>query len=803
MGQLSLILLVDLMVGSIHLAPENVLLLLQVCTILWDHYTVLVQEQAREMLVHLIHELVISKIEDDTTEPKKEKIEDFVEAIRQHKSEVVWSYQESNGKDEEEDGNRVPVAMNYVTNEVINLFALTYPDIHEKWAKETLSWATSCSVRHLACRSFQIFRCILSSLNGAMLADMLARLSNTVADEAPEVQTFSMEILTTLKTIIAALEPADLLKYPQLFWATCACLNTVNECEFIETLSMLDKLLGKVNFSDPAVLKILSDAKPEKWEGTFEGVMPLVYKGLKSANSLQKTLNIIALTSTLPDSDLIGNNQIRLLYGILANLPRFLHTFSVTTKDPESVTTAKSFAAVAESSGYQEITIVLNTFANSRYPSSGDFLTQILLTVQQSFFPAYELKSLVFLMGFLTNRLPWYKLKTMQILCALIPRIDMRRPEVACHGPDLISPLLRLLQTEYCPQALEVMDHILTISASATPMDSQHLRMSMLSSGSRSVRKEYERTQSLYGIPQDTGWSIPMPAIQSSITRANVHAVFYTCATANPSGTTAAATPEIEFDAEDFQNGSYFPLERSDTMMSEDTRVDPNYDSSVDLVSKLDSLDDFFEEDDGGDVKYPSGYSDVTVTGYPLDPDNDAELYDQQTAPILNMSLARTASVSSLHSNFADSRTATSAPLTREAIPMNPAAFATNLPTSAPQLRPSLHSRSITSPSNSFLRPGASELLSDSEADEVFSDDERSTGNKTKNNESALSMETMIRRTKTSARRLTPVATGTEFRKKDFLKAQSRARSKSHAPNSPEVPKVPEAYLQAMKAADV
>ena len=786
MGQLSLILLVDLMVTPVKLAKDSVPLLLQVSLVLWDHYTILVQEQAREMLVHLIHELVITKIEDNSTTPKKNTIEEFVEFIRQHQTKVIWAYEECNGKDDEDEGNRVPKSMTYVTNEILNLFTLAYSNIHEQWAKTTLHWATSCPVRHLACRSFQIFRCILSSLDKPMLADMLARLSNTIADEATDIQTFSMEILSTLKTIIGALEPADLIKYPQLFWATCACLDTTNEREFFETLGMLDGLLDKINFSDPAVIRLLRDAKPDKWEGPFDGIAPLVYRGLKSSTSLEKSLDILDKITPLPGSELVGD-QNRILFGILANLPRFLHAFDTPKKAAESVQSAQLLAAIAEAEQLQEISIVLNAFTNSRFAGSKEFLLQILSALRRYFFPAMESKSLIFLMGLLTNRLSWYKLKTMEILCVIIPDIDMRRSEVACHGPDLISPLLRLLQTEYCPQALEVMDHIMMMSA--TPMDKHHLRMSMVISGSRTARKEYEKTQSLYGIPEDTGWSIPMPAIHSNTTRANVHAVFYTCASETLVENDAVPTPEIAFHTEEFQQGSHFPVERSGTMMSEDARADMNYDTNMDdLASKLDSLDDFFEDPDN---KYLSNYSDLTITGFDGDADREAELYDQQTAPILHQSLARTASITSLHNTFTDLR----GPSIRDPVVMNPAAFTSGSipgPASAPQLRPSLHSRSITSPSNGASRSPANDLLSDDEIDEIFSDDERSTGN----NSSPLILETMIRRTKSTVKKMTPGAAGRDYRQRDLLRVQSRARSKSQAPNSPEVPKVPEAYLQ-------
>ena len=780
------------MVAPINLAQDYVPLLLQMCTILWDHYTILVQEQAREMLVHLIHELVISQIEDNATTPKQDLIEDFVEAIRQHKPNVVWAYQECNGKEDEEDDDRLPTSMTYVTNEVISLFALAYPNIHEQWAKTALSWATSCPVRHLACRSFQVFRCILSSLDQPMLADMLARLSNTIADGTAEVQTFSMEILTTLKTIIAALEPADLLKYPQLFWATCACLDTVNEREFIETLGMLENLLNKVNLGDPTVVRLLSEAKPNKWEGSFEGFMPLVYRGLKSVKSLDKTLALISKTATLPNNELVGVEN-RLLYSVLANLPRFLRSFDVVSGDVESIDVAQILATVAESEECQGISLVLNTFARSQYDSAEEFLATILSTIRQSFFPTCELRSLIFLMGLLTNRLSWYKVKTMRILCVIIPDIDMHRPDVACHGPDLISPLLRLLQTEYCPQALEVMDHILTIAP--TSMDNHHLRMSMASSGSRSIRKEYEKTQSLYGIPEDTGWSVPIPAVHANTTRANVHAVFYTCANPHPVEGEATATSDIEFDEEIFQHGTDFPIERTETMVSEDPRMDPNLDNSLgDLVSKLDSLDDFFEDSFSTENKYLSGYSDVTITGFAPSPDSEADIYDQQTAPILHKSLARAGSVSSLQNTFIDTRN----PSAHSLAVMNPAAFQSG-PTSAPQLRPSLHARSITSPNTAFFRPSGNNsnelgVVSDSEIEEIFSDDERSTG-KT----GPPSLESMIRRTKTTVKKLAAGHAGREYRQRDLL----RARSKSAVPDSPEVPKVPEAYLIAARMPDI
>lgn len=775
------------MTAPMKLEKECVPLLLQVIFVLWDHFTSLVQEQAREMLVHLIHELVITKIDDDTTTPNKLTIEGFVESIRQNDPNVVWTYGEGSVRDDEDDGIRVPTSMDFVTREVLNLFGLGFPRIHEQWAKTTLSWATSCPVRHIACRSFQIFRCILSSLDMAMLRDMLARLSNTIADEEADIQTFSLEILTTLKTIIGALQPSDLLHYPQLFWATCACLDTRHEREFMESLGMLSKLLEKMDLSDPAVIKLLKDAKPERWQGTFDGIAPLLYKGLKSARSQERSLSMLDQVVRLPDSDLVGTST-RLLFAVLANLPHFLHSFHDRSKILSYTMYAQNLATVAESQEQQEISLVLNTFMRQRYMTSSEFLTQILSALGRAFFPAWELQSLIFLIGLLTNRLPWFKLRTLEILCAIIPSIDTRRPEIASQGPDLITPLLRLLQTDYCPQALDVMDHVMIIST--TPMDKHHMRMSVASSGSPSARKEYEKTQSLYGIPEDTGWSIPMPAIRSNITRANMQAVVITCASVDAAEPDDVMTPEIQFHADEYHNGSYFPLERTDTLTTEDLNLDFSSDGGMgDLVSKLDSLDDFFEDNLTVDNGTASPYSGLLTRDYNTDSDGSADLYDQPSLSTAQKASAMTIGTNSFSNGYADLR----GPTIRIPGVMTPTAFTTTPP--VPQAsavisnRPGLHSRSVTSPANNLSKSFSPDVLSDDETDGTFSEDERANGHG-----GSRLLSNALRNTRPKTRKHPTNASGIEYGQRDLLRGQSRSRTQ--LPDSPEVPKVPEAYLQ-------
>lgn len=799
------------MVSPVQVANEHIPLLLQVILVLWDHYTPVVQDQAREMLVHLIHELVISKIEDGTTNIDKRSIEDFVESVRQNDMKVVWNYDDKNGKDGEDSSSKVPDSMEYVAGEVMKFFSLAYPGLKEAWGRVALNWATSCPVRHLACRSFQLFRCILSSLDQQMLSDMLARLSNTISDEESDIQTFSMEILTTIRAIIEALASDDLIQYPQLFWTTCACLNTIHEGEFMESMLMLERFMDKLDLGDPGVLQILDNSCPDRWEGRFEGLAPLIYKGIRSNVCYDRSLRILERLVVLPSSRIVGDES-RLLYTTLANLPRFLRSFDTATNDPSARSCAEVLARVAEEQ-YQCSTLsdALTAYALKRYRLEKDFLAQTLSAMRNAFFPSLECGSLVFLMGLLMNKDSWIKINTMEVLCIVLPDVDMRKPEIVSKGSDLISPLLRLLQSEFCPQALQVLDSIVNLEISTvTTSDKQQMRMSMAGShSSKGYKKQFDKTISLYGIPEESGWSIPVPAHHSHQTRANVHAVFYTCGNLEDGDVNETATPKIEFRQEEFP---FSPVSdyRTATMTSEDTRGDSHI---GELVMKLDSLDDFFEDDD--DAETLTDLPTIIGPRYnnaPYAYDARENLYDQQTAPLLHKSLTRNASVTSFQSGFISEVKLSPA---RDPGVMTPGAFNTfgypavyaHQPSQAPA-RPGLHARSVTSPSapnqTQRISPAMSSTALD-EQSESFSDDEYSSGRAGSTDKSNFSLEIGTKpaaqdkrsRIRSGMRRLT----GGGGDKQDG--ARTREAIKMALQKSPQVPRVPDIYRVDPKSAEM
>jgi hypothetical protein len=94
---------------------------------------------------------------------------------------------------------------------------------------------TACSIRATAVRSLQIFQALMPRVTKSDLALLLGRLSNTIAAPDENIQSFTSEIILTLKSL-AALSDVDMSLLPQMFWCACACLSITVEREFGQIL---------------------------------------------------------------------------------------------------------------------------------------------------------------------------------------------------------------------------------------------------------------------------------------------------------------------------------------------------------------------------------------------------------------------------------------------------------------------------------------------------------------------------------------------------------------------------------------
>ncbi|KAK9476437.1 cell morphogenesis N-terminal-domain-containing protein [Lipomyces japonicus] len=632
-GQLAVILLVDLLVSPVAAMSENLAQLLHVVFILLDHYNPLVHEQARELLVHLIHELVLPLHPEIDSESYVSTAE-FIDLVRRRDSKTIWSYDDLYT---DEESMRTPKTMDFMIKKVLEMFTALDANLHNEWSRIALTWATTCPVRHFACRSFQIFRLTFKDIDQNLLADMLVRLSNTIADANGDIQNFAMQILMTLNAIVIRIESLELMNYPQIFWATVACLQTIHEQEFIETLFILENLMMKFSFDDRDVISLFMSVFPAKWDGKFEGLQKAVLPGLRSSKSYDQTLRVLDKLNALELNEITGDNT-RLLYAILVNLARFLHALEIGELSSEIIQAAEKLAAIATQEQVSIIARMMSSLAKGRFRIKDDFIRQLVHAIQATMFTDNEPNIMVFLLGLLSNKIDYVRVETMEILRYLFPIVDMSRPEFVAIGADLISPLLRLLQTEYAKLALQVLDEATYIPGAQ--MDRHVLRTSL---GGRSMigrKDDFESSTSTFGIPAIDGWSVPLPSVRSSVTRSNVHAVFYSCDVANSDYRSIEPSMNVQFTRDEYahtglrfpgqyQQGStnsqfgpgvndggyfggafgisatsssgiksstnFYPLERSDTMFSY-TGTEDN-DGLSHMVAALDNLNSFFAEE--------------------------------------------------------------------------------------------------------------------------------------------------------------------------------------------------------------
>lgn len=656
LGQLSMVFLVDLFRANRGLAFQNLPLLLHVSFSLLDHYLPLVQEQAISLLIHLTQLIA----------PNNPKSQQIMATLRSKNHMThLWVYDDLNG---EKKGGITPKNMDITVRAILELFTPTFPTVQKDWSHISLKWATSCAVRHIACRSFQLFRSLLSFLDQPMLKDMLHRLSNTIADNSADIQGFAMQILMTLNAITAELNSENLIDFPQLFWASVACLSTVHEHEFIETISTMSKFVSKIDLDSPDTISCLLATFPPKWDGKFVGLQEIVLVGLRSSTAWGPTVKFMDRLTKLKDSEVIGSGESRLFTAVIANLPRFLHSLDEKSISPEVEETCILISEMASTCNHPGLLKILNSLAKKKFRLKKDFLKQIVLAIKNCFFPKYEAQALILLLNFLSNKISWVKVETLSILKHIFPIVNLQREEFIGIGADLVAPLLRLLLTEYAEQALEVIDEAIVISGSQ--LDKDILRMSM---GNTSMRKEYEQTATLFGIPDASGWAIPMPAVTAARTRHNVHAVFSTCITSSTvvdeKMTETVDTEQIQFHMDDYRS----PI--SDEADTVSMNVEEPRASLSNMWAALDDFDSFFTKPSeqralmggatsSGRVKSQHVHSDSVDTKTsnfsdtlsPVDgTDSVPQVYDKKALVILNQILARTQSNASFKSGLAES----------------------------------------------------------------------------------------------------------------------------------------------------
>lgn len=558
-GQLAMVFLVDLAIeAGADLAPHLPLLLHSIFVQL-DHLTSIVCDQSRCFLINLIHSIVIRQSLDSEA---SQKATDLIQWLASKEGKRLWAYENITPKN-----RRLQSAseLSDLLRKVVDVFSHEDPSLRQKWGETALKWATCCSVRHIACRSFQCFRTLMPAFNQHMLADMLARLSNTIADKSDEIRGFALEIILTLTDVVKFMEHSQLEQFPQMFWAAVACLYSPYEAEHSEALVLLETVLEKYGFSNA-----LASSFPKNWASEFEGLQPLLLKGLQFESAEEKTFTILSSIMLVDNPPLIDPSETRLLYLLLGSLCRLLHGLDVGNETEEhgsAVQLSNELTQLFEWYALPNVQRILATYPKQKSKFQEDYLKQLLGSIRDVFFPKYANQALMFALLLVKNKIPYYREKGLILIENLVPYVKKTQPSLsntttagtsaaaaaaAAHGEipiDIasLSPLLHLVQTDFADKALSILNA--GIPAAPAPIPAAPSIKDNDGASDPNITTTTATTATATAANVIWGFGPASMNIAPQIARHNVHAVVFECSSLTNQ---APIEHNIQFSIEDF-----------------------------------------------------------------------------------------------------------------------------------------------------------------------------------------------------------------------------------------------------------
>ncbi|KAI0766408.1 cell morphogenesis N-terminal-domain-containing protein [Trametes elegans] len=479
-----------------------------------DHRQPFVAQRSRHMLFQLLRSYLTGydELPDRALHRSRPELKAAIQELEKEVETRLWK--------EDESGAEVEAKMRWFGNAVLNLVEPLHPKLSEQWGTLALNWGTACSIRPVAFRSLQLYRALTPHIGPMHVGMLLGRLANTIADEDHAIQSFNVEIISTLTALASScdLEPSQL---PQLFWCAVACLSTTVETEFLHTLQLLDAVLTRIDLDDPDTAELLFTYMPYHWTGSST-LQASLLTGLRSSVTSDLTLKLLQRLARVDDPRLIDDSEGRVRDLYTLSLPFCLHAMSEEIKDESLQEFALNISRLAAEEERPSIERIMTSFAKARFRTKDDFLRQSVASLREHYGVDHWTQVITLLMGLVLNKQRWLQVQTMQILKVLFQQRETKS-QVDLLGSELLMPLLRLLETDLASQALDVLDEPMQISGG--PAAKHVLRMS-LSNHLQTSAKDVESVADVFGIPQESGWCIPRPGDHREACRANVVAVF-------------------------------------------------------------------------------------------------------------------------------------------------------------------------------------------------------------------------------------------------------------------------------------
>ena len=528
-GELAFIYMTDLVLEAGEELWIYLPLLLHMSFVFMDNMNFSICEHSKTMLINLIHSLLLRHHVGVTA---TKGIDLMLVQLEKQEGHRLW-----NNEDLANDqfGKAPPVLVDYLF-QVLSLFGINH-GLPQNWGELALHWGTNCSVKHIACRSLQIFGVILPAFDKSMVSDILARVADTIADVDAEVQSFALEELATLKAMVRSLDHDQLRSFPELLWSAIAMLFTNLEYEFLHVLDLLDEIIKSLDLDETNMQELILRYIPLDWSPPFCGIQPLVLKGLLSPVTDKVTLEFLNELLNVRIDALIDPSLGRFLFALLALSPYLILHFNEEDPEHDCYRLARNISSAIERKSEKSGAIrVLNNYVRRRFKLADDFVRQLCSNIGTEYFPQYQSDAILFLMELVKHGAEEYRLPVLILLRELVPFLKLGPAEdTASWCMDVVSPLTQYLSGSLKPSVLNVLKKFIELMDRSESID-------LLQEGSLAL---------VHARPRHADWIWKKGASNGAVTRENLIHVIKSCL-----GDSFVKRPSIVFSSADFADSS-------------------------------------------------------------------------------------------------------------------------------------------------------------------------------------------------------------------------------------------------------
>ncbi|XP_065854824.1 uncharacterized protein [Euphorbia lathyris] len=502
-ADIALILLAEIAYENDEDFREHLPLLFHVTFVSMDSSEDIVLEHCQRLLVNLLYSLAGRHLElyevENSDGENKQQVVSLIKYVQSKRGSMMWE-----NEDPSVTRTELPSAalLSALVQSMVDAIFFQ-GDLRETWGNEALKWAMECTSRHLACRSHQIYRALRPSVTSDTCVSLLRCLHRCLGNPVPPVLGFIMEILLTLQVMVENMEPEKVILYPQLFWGCVAMMHTDFVHVYCQVLELFFRVIDRLSFRDRTTENVLLSSMPrdefdtvndtgdfQRSESlvsangnlpTFEGVQPLVLKGLMSTVSHGVSIEVLSRITVHSCDSIFGDAETRLLMHIAGLLPWLcLQLSKDTTVAPTSplhqqwqkaCSVVNNIALWCRAKSLDELAAVFVAYARGEIKSVENLLACVSPLLCNEWFPKHS--ALAF--GHLLRLLEKGPVEYQRVILLMLKALLQHTPMDASQSPHMYAIVSQLLESTLCWEALCVLEALLQ---SCSSLSGSHLHES-------------------------------------------------------------------------------------------------------------------------------------------------------------------------------------------------------------------------------------------------------------------------------------------------------------------------------------